>query len=153
VTRQGDDAGILFRSAVERTFLFYLLAVAAVVGPAVVAAVAALHFWAKARPTAYTLLAAAAVDFAATWYIALALRWVEVTFDGRRVRLGSGIFKTSVPVEDIFEAEAIRPARPGQGELVKLTAAAGNYVMPCRNAGTLVDLIRRYKGSGAEAGR
>jgi hypothetical protein len=149
VTRQGDDAGILFRSAVERTFLFYLLAVAAVVGPAVVAAVAALHFWAKARPTAYTLLAAAAVDFAATWYIALQLRWMEVTFDGRRVRLGSGIFKTSIPVESIEAAEALRAAPPGRGEFIKLTTAAGAYVTPCRNAETLAEMLRGRGASGA----
>jgi hypothetical protein len=143
--------GILFRSVGERTLLFYLLAASAVIGPAVVLGFAVPHFWTQARDTAYVLMAAAAVDFAVTWVIAFAFRRVEVTFDGRHVRIGSGIFKTSIPVAEVVSAEAVTGTggRRSRGrEYVNLVTANGAYRAPCRNAQTLVQLIQYHRPGG-----
>ena len=72
-------------------------------------------------------------------------------FDGRRVRLGSSIFKASVPVAEIVSAEALtatsgRPFR--SREYIKLVAATGVSRVPCRNAETLVQLIEYYRPGG-----
>ena len=143
--------GILFRSSVERTALFYLLAASAVIGPGVIVAFVAPHFWAQARDTAYILIAVAAMDFAVTWFIAFAFRRVEVTFDGRLVRAGSGIFKTSIPVAEVVSAEAVTGTggRRSRGrEYIKLITAGGVYRAPCRNAQTLVRLIQYHRPGG-----
>jgi hypothetical protein len=144
-------SGILFRSTVERKLLFYLLAASAVIGPGVIVAFAVPHFWAQARDTAYILIAAAAMDFAVTWLVAFAFRRVEVTFDGRRVRVGSGIFKTSIPVAEVVSAEAVTGTggrRSRAREYIKLITANGAYRAPCRNAQTLVQLIQYHRPGG-----
>jgi hypothetical protein len=152
MTAQAGSGPLLFHSSVERKPLFYILAAAAFVGPAVVLGVAVPYVWAQSRQTAYIIAAAATVDFLATWFVALIIRWMEVTFDGRRVRIGSRVFKTSVPVEDILAAEAVRPAgagtatRPESREYIKLTTRTGVYSVPCVNAEALVELLHEYGG-------
>jgi hypothetical protein len=151
VTTYAGNGGILFRSSVERTSLFYLLAASAVIGPAFVLALAVGYFWAQSRDISHALIVAAGADFAVTSFMAFALRRVEVTFDGRRVRLGSTIFKTSVPVAEIVSAEALtgtggRPFR--SREYIKLVTATGAHRMPCRNAETLVQLIEYHRPGG-----
>jgi hypothetical protein len=136
--------GLLFRSSVERKPLFYLLAASAIVAPVVIVAVAVPYFWGPARGTAYILIAAAAIDSAVTWFFAFAFRSVEVTFDGRRVRFGTGPFKTSVAAERVIAAEVVRS---GRDEFVQMTTPAGVYTALCRNGETPVQLIRDYKGS------
>lgn len=143
--------GTLFRSTVERKTLFYLLAASAVIGPAFVLAFAVGYFWAQARDVSHALIVAAAADFALTMSIAFALRRVDVTFDGRRVRLGSSIFKTSVPVGEIVAAEAETGTGGGpfrSREYVKLVTATGAHRVPCRNAETLVQLIEYHRAGG-----
>jgi hypothetical protein len=150
-TTRAGTGGILFRSVSERTFLFYLLAASAVIGPGVIVAFVAPHFWAQARDTAYILIVAAAMDFTLTWLIAFAFRRVEVTFDGRRVRVGSGIFKNSIPVAEVVSAEAVTGTggRRSRGrEYIKLTTASSAYRAPCRNAQTLVRLIQYHRTGG-----
>lgn len=144
-------SGILFRSSVERGFLFYLLAASAFIGPIVILGVAVPRVWALARATAYTLMAAAAVDFAVTLFLAFALRYVQVTFDGGRVRVGSTVFKSSIPVVEILSAEAVtvggrRPFR--SREYIKLVTATGTYRVPCHNPQTLVQLIEYHRPGG-----
>ena len=153
MTTQAGSGPILFHSSVERKPLFYILAAAAVVGPAIALGVAVPYVWGQSRQTAYIIMAAATVDFLATWFVALIIRWMEVTFDGRRVRVGSRVFKTSVPVEDILAAEAVRPAGAGSAypqqryrEYIKLTTRTGIYNVPCVNAEALVELLREYGG-------
>jgi hypothetical protein len=151
MTTGRNGGGILFRSVSERTLLFYLLAVSAVVGPAVVLGVGVPYLWAQSRDTSYVLIAAAAMDFAVTWLVAFALRRVEVTFDGRRVRIGSSIFKTSIPVAEVVSAEAATGTggRRSRGrEYIKLITAGGAYRAPCRNAQTLVRLIQYHSPGG-----
>jgi hypothetical protein len=152
MTTQAGTGATLFRSAVERRFLFYLLTASAFAALVVIIGVAVPYVWAQSRQTAYMVAAAGAVDFAVTLFFAFTFRWAEVTFDGRRVRFGSSIFRTSIPVEDILSAEVIRPEAGGGalragGERVALTTAAGVYTAPCANAETLVELIRSYGGS------
>jgi hypothetical protein len=153
MTTQADTGPILFHSSVERKALFYILAAAAVVGPAVVVGFAVPFVWGQSRQTAYIIAAAATVDFLATWFVALIIRWMEVTFDGRQVRIGSRVFKTSVPLEDILTAEAVRPAGAGSAsaqrgyrEYIKLTTRTGVYNVPCVNAEALVELLHEYGG-------
>ena len=153
MTTQAGTGPILFHSSVERKSLFYILAAAAVVGPAIALGVAVPYVWGQSRQTAYIIMAAATVDFLATWFVALIIRWMEVTFDGRRVRVGSRVFKTSVPVEDILAAEAIGPAGAGYAprqqryrEYIKLTTRTGVYNVPCVNAEALVELLHEYGG-------
>lgn len=143
--------GILFRSVSERTVLFYLLAASAIIGPAVILGIGARHTWAQSRETSYILIAVAAVDFAFTTFIAFALRRSEVTFDGRAVRLGSSIFKTSIPVTDIVsaEAETLTDGRRSRGrEYIKLITSTGAYRVPCRNAQALAQLIQYHRPGG-----
>jgi hypothetical protein len=150
-TTRAGNGGILFRSVSERKFLFYLLAASAVIGPATVLGFAVPHFWAQARDTAYILIAAAAMDFAVTWLVAFAFRRVEVTFDGRRVRVGSGIFKTSIPVAEVVSAEAVTGTggrRSRSRESIKLITARRVYRAPCRNAQALIQLIRYHRPGG-----
>jgi len=154
MTTQAGNGPVLFRSSVERKSLFYILAAAAVVGPAVVIGFAVPYVWGQSRQTAYILMAAATVDFLATWFVALIIRWIDVTFDGRRVRIGSRVFKASVAVEDILAAEVVRPAGPGSGsqqpvsrEYIKLTTRTGVYNAPCVNAEALVELLRAHGGT------
>jgi hypothetical protein len=150
-TARAGTGGILFRSVSERRFLFYLLAASAVIGPGVVLGVGVPHFWTQARDTAYVLMAAAAFDFAITMFVAFAFRYVEVTFDGRHVRIGSGIFKTSIPVAEVVSAEAVTGTggRRSRGrEYIKLITASGAYRAPCRNAQTLVRLIQYHRPGG-----
>ncbi len=135
---------LLFHSSVERRPLFYLLAASAIVAPVVIVAVAVPYFWGPARDTAYILIAAAAIDSAVTWFFALAFRYVDVTFDGRRVRFGTGPFKSSVAAENITAAEV---AKSGRDEFVRLTTPAGVFTAPCRNGETLVQMLRDYKGT------
>lgn len=150
-TYAGSD-GIVFRSAVERKFLFYLLVFSAFVAVGVIAGVAVPYLWAQSRRTAYIVMAAGTVDFGATLFIAFTFRWAVVTFDGRHVRFGSAIFRTSIPVEDILSAEVVAPTAVGGklragGERVALTTAAGVSTVPCFNAETFVQLIRYHAGS------
>jgi hypothetical protein len=150
-TTHAGNGGILFRSVSERTFLFYFLAASAVIGPVVVLGVGVPYMWAQSRETAYVLIAAAALDFAVTMFIAFAFRYVEVTFDGRHVRIGSGIFKTSIPVAEVVSAEAVTGTggRRSRGrEYIKLITASGAYRAPCRNAQTLVRLIQYHRPGG-----
>jgi predicted membrane channel-forming protein YqfA (hemolysin III family) len=142
---------ILFRSSIERRFLFYLLAASALIGPVVILGFAVARVWALARATAYILMAAAAVDFGATLLLAFALRYVEVTFDGGLVRVGSTVFKSSIPAVEILSAEAVtaggrRPFR--SREYIKLVTATGAYRVPCRNPQTLVQLIEYHRRGG-----
>lgn len=150
-TTRAGTGGILFRSVSERTFLFYLLAASAVIGPGVVLGFGVPYLWAQSRETAYVLMAAAAFDFAITMFVAFAFRYVEVTFDGRRVRVGSGIFKNSIPVAEVVSAEAVTGTggRRSRGrEYIKLITANGAYRAPCRNAQTLVRLIQYHRPGG-----
>lgn len=143
--------GTLFRSTVERTTLFYLLAASAVIGPAFVLALAVGYFWPQSRDVSHALVAAAGADFALTLFIAFALRRVDVTFDGRRVRLGSSIFKTSVPVGEIVAAEAETGTGGGpfrSAEYIKLVTTTGAHRVPCRNAETLAQLIEYHRAGG-----
>ncbi|UCH78822.1 MAG: hypothetical protein JSU81_02410 [Candidatus Coatesbacteria bacterium] len=150
MTTYAGSGGVLFRSSVERKFLFYLLAGSA---SAALVAVAVLvpFLWIQSRHTAFVVTVVGASDFALTTAIAFALRRVDVTFDGRRVRLGSSIFKTSVPVGDIVAAEALTETGGGpfrSREYVKLVTATGAHRVPCRNAESLVQLIEYYRGGG-----
>jgi len=150
-TTRAGTGGILFRSVSERTFLFYLLAASAVIGPAVVLGVGVPYMWAQSRETAYVLMAAVAVDFTLTIFIAFAFRYVEVTFDGRLVRIGSSIFKTSIPVAGVVSAEAETGTggrRSRSREYIKLITADGAYRAACRNAQTLVQLIQYHRPGG-----
>jgi hypothetical protein len=101
--------------------------------------------WPESHQTAYILAVAATLDSLATWFVALILRWKDVTFDGRRVRIGSRVFKTTIPVEDIVAAEALRS---GRDEYIRLTTQAGAYTAPCRNAEELVQLIQHRRPEG-----
>ncbi|MGD8717284.1 MAG: hypothetical protein PVH29_00550 [Candidatus Zixiibacteriota bacterium] len=139
-------AGLVFESSIERTMLFRVLAAAAVIGPGVVLAVAVGYFWTREAEVAYMMIAASVLDFFMTMFIAITLRYVEVTFDGRVVRFGSGVFKKSIPIGQIFSAEAARPAGADTGgaRAVKLFTASGTYLLTCRNADTFVEIIKSY---------
>jgi hypothetical protein len=128
--------------------LFRVLAAVAIIGPGAVLAAAVGYFWTRAADVAYMMVAAAFVDFTITIFVAITLRYYEVTFDGRVVRFGSGIFKKSVPIGQVFSAETAKQtgARAGAVRTVKLFTASGIYTLTCRDADTFVRLIKDYAG-------